>query len=56
MNKEKKKKLIKVPHTYVILVGLTVLISILSYIIPASTYDTVQVGERTVVDPNLPLC
>lgn len=52
MNTTKKKKLFKVPHTYVILVGLTILIAILSYIIPASTYDTVQIGDRTVVDPN----
>ena len=52
MNTTKKKKLFKVPHTYVILVGLTILIAILSYIIPASTYDTVQIGDRTVVDPS----
>lgn len=52
MDTTKKKKRVKVPHTYVILVTITIIIAILSYIIPASTYDTIEVGERTVVDPS----
>ncbi len=51
-NKEAQAKTFKMPHTYVILIGITICIAILSYFIPASNYDTVQVGEQTVVDPN----
>ncbi|MDO5714938.1 MAG: C4-dicarboxylate ABC transporter permease, partial [Tissierellia bacterium] len=47
-----KKKARKVPHTYVILIGLVLVISLLSYIVPASTYDMMEVNGRTVVDPD----
>lgn len=48
----KKKQRSKIPHTYVILFLLIVIISVLSYIIPASSYDMVEVGDRMVVDPD----
>lgn len=50
-NKPKKKKF-RVPHTYVILVLLVFIISVLSYIVPASNYDMMEVAGREVVDPN----
>ncbi len=52
---EKAKKKFAVPHTYILLLILILVFSILSYIIPAGVYDmvtiTVEGGtERTVVD------
>ena len=48
----KKKSLLRVPHTYVILFGLVVLLAALSYVVPASTYDMMTVGDREVVNPD----
>lgn len=49
---EKKKGFRKVPHTYVILFSLVLIISILTWILPASTYDMVELESgRKVVDP-----
>ncbi len=52
---EKKKKG-KVPHTYVILFAMIILMALLTYIIPAGQYQKVEIetesGTRTVVDPN----
>ncbi|MDO5037775.1 MAG: Na+/H+ antiporter NhaC family protein [Tissierellia bacterium] len=47
---EKKASKPRVPHTYVILIGLMILISILSYIVPASNYDMMEINGREVVD------
>jgi uncharacterized ion transporter superfamily protein YfcC len=46
-------KKFKVPHTYVILIGVILLMAILTYIIPAGVYDRVKdpATGRTVVDP-----
>lgn len=50
----KKKKLFKVPHTYVILFLVILTMAILTYIIPAGSYERVQDPNtgRTVVDPS----
>jgi len=54
MKKTAKKKLIKVPHTYVILFSVIIIMSILTYVIPAGQFDRVQDPNtgRTVVDGN----
>ncbi|WP_300359060.1 AbgT family transporter [Fusobacterium sp.] len=48
-----KKKAFKLPHTFIILTIFISVISILSYIIPAGTYERI-IGEdgRAIVDPN----
>ncbi|MDL2294035.1 C4-dicarboxylate ABC transporter permease, partial [Ruminococcaceae bacterium OttesenSCG-928-D13] len=50
---EKKKKGFKVPHTYVILFLIVILMAVLSWIIPAGQYDRVlnEATGRNVVDP-----
>lgn len=49
----KKKKKMHVPHTFIILLGLILLISILTYIIPAGAYDRYpdEATGRMLVDP-----
>ncbi len=48
-----KKKKFKVPHTYVILFAVILIMSILTYIVPAGEYDRIEdpATGRTVVDP-----
>jgi len=46
----KKKKGFSVPHVYVLLLGLILLCSILTYVIPAGQYDMTTVGTREVID------
>ena len=47
---DKKKKAWKMPHTYAIIVTLIIICTILTYIVPAGTYDRVVNDEgRTVV-------
>ena len=48
MNKEKKG--FPVPHVYVILLGLILICSLLSYVVPAGQYDMMDVNGREVVD------
>ena len=52
---EKKKKG-KVPHTYVILFAMIILMALLTYVIPAGQYQKIEIetesGKRTVVDPD----
>ena len=45
------KKKFKSPNTYFILSSILVIMAILTWIIPASEYNTMMVGEREVVDP-----
>lgn len=47
------KKRLKVPHTYVILFSVILIMAILTYIIPAGEYDRIkdEATGRTVVDP-----
>lgn len=54
MEKVAKRRLFKVPHTYVILFSVIIIMSILTYVIPAGQFDRVQDPntERTVVDPD----
>lgn len=54
---EQKKKF-NVPHVYILLLALILLFSVLSYVIPAGSYDMMTIidnpetgHERTVVDP-----
>jgi len=51
---EKKKKGIKVPHTYVILVALVLICALATWFVPAGAYDKVvdENTGRTVVDPD----
>jgi uncharacterized ion transporter superfamily protein YfcC len=53
MEKEVKKKKFKVPHTYVILFCMIIIVAILTYVIPAGQYQKVESSTgRMVVDPN----
>lgn len=48
---EKKKKGFKMPHTFVILIACILLVAIGTYLIPAGTYDRVEMPDgRMVVD------
>ena len=49
-----KKKGLKVPHTYVILVALVLICAVATWIVPAGTYDRVvdEATGRKVVDPS----
>ena len=56
---EQRKKKFNVPHVYILLLALILIFSILSYIIPAGTYDMMTIvdnpetgHEREVVDPD----
>ncbi len=48
MEKTKVKR--KVPHTFVILISITLIVSLLSYIVPSGEYDMIEVDGRQVVD------
>lgn len=47
---ETQKKKFKMPHTYVILVIVILIMTACTYFIPAGEYDRVEVDGRTVVD------
>lgn len=47
---EKQKKKFQVPHVYILLIGLILFCSLLSYIIPAGVYDVMEVGGKEVLD------
>lgn len=49
---EKKKISLKMPHAYVLIIGLIILMGLLTYIIPAGVYDTMEVNGKNVIDPN----
>lgn len=42
---------IRIPHTYVLLISLTVLSAILTWVIPAGRYETAVERGRTLIDP-----
>ncbi len=46
-----KKRKFVVPHVYVIIMVLLLLATIATWIIPAGTYDMIEVNGRNVVDP-----
>ncbi|MBR0139998.1 MAG: YfcC family protein [Firmicutes bacterium] len=52
MDTEKKKIKFKMPHAYVLIVGLVIIMGILTYIIPAGVYDSIEVNGKKVLDPN----
>lgn len=53
MVKETKNKKFKVPHTYVIIFSLIIIMALLTYVIPAGQYQKVKgPNDRMVVDPN----
>ncbi len=47
---EEKKKKFAVPHVYILLFALIAICSILTYIIPAGSYDMMMVDKREVVN------
>ncbi len=53
---ERKKKKFKVPHTYVLLFALIIIMALLTYVIPAGQYEKMEIetetGKRMVVDPD----
>lgn len=49
---EKTKKKFEMPHVYVILLSIILLATVLTWIIPAGTYDFVEVNGKNVVDPD----
>lgn len=53
MAAENKKKL-KMPHIFIILYGIILIVSLLSYVIPAGEYDRVldEATGRMIIDPN----
>lgn len=52
MEETKKKKGFSVPHVYSLLIGLVLICALLTYIIPAGTYDMMTTADgRSVVDP-----
>lgn len=42
----------KMPHAYVLIVGLIIIAAVLTYILPAGVYDKIEVDGRKVVDPH----
>ncbi len=52
--KTERKKKFKVPHTFIILLGLILVVAVLTYVIPAGTYDRHydEATGRQLVDPN----
>lgn len=50
---EKQKKKFKVPHTYVILFSVVMVMALLTYLVPAGEYDRVkdEATGRTIIDP-----
>jgi uncharacterized ion transporter superfamily protein YfcC len=53
MEKEVKKTKFKIPHTYVILFAMIIIMALLTYVIPAGQYQKVESATgRMVVDPD----
>lgn len=54
LKRKKENKVMKVPHTYVLIFCIILLVTALTYIIPAGEYDRVEdaVTGRTIVDPD----
>lgn len=51
---ETKKKFLSMPHTYVLLLCIIIIVAILTYVIPSGEYDRVldEKTNRTIVDPD----
>ena len=52
MNNNKPKKKLVVPDVYILLFMIILICVVLSYVIPAGTYDMMEVDGREVVDPD----
>lgn len=50
--KEQKKKKDKMPHVFTILIALIIVTGLLTYIVPAGSFERVVVDGTTVVDPD----
>ena len=48
MNQKKRK--FEVPHVYILLMALILLCGLLSYVVPAGQYDTVEANGREIID------
>jgi uncharacterized ion transporter superfamily protein YfcC len=51
-NPESKPWYKRIPHAVTMLFGIIILVTILTYILPAGTYERVSVGEKIVVVPD----
>lgn len=51
VNVEKKKFKLKMPHTFVLLFCIAVVAGLLTYVIPAGSYDRIDFEGRQIVDP-----
>lgn len=47
----KKKKGLKIPHTFIVLLSITLLMTILTWVIPAGEFERMDLNGRTVVVP-----
>ncbi|MBM6613787.1 YfcC family protein [Desemzia sp. RIT804] len=47
-----KQRRSRIPHTFVTLIAFTIVMAILTYILPAGQFERTEVGGRTVVIPN----
>lgn len=48
---EKKKTPFKIPHTYVLLIGVMLVMAILTWIVPAGQFERIEQGGRTIAIP-----
>lgn len=53
LNGQKKKRKFKVPHTYVLLFGIIIFATILTYVLPAGEFNRIEneATGRTVIEP-----
>lgn len=50
MKNTQAKRPLKVPHVYILLLGMILFFAILSYIVPAGQYDMITVDDREIID------
>lgn len=50
MKNTQTKRPLKVPHVYILLLGMILFFAILSYIVPAGQYDMITVDDREIID------
>lgn len=48
---EKKKFSFKIPHTYVLLIGVMLVMALLTWIVPAGQFERIEQGGRTIAVP-----
>ena len=47
---EKSKKKLAIPHVYVLLLAIIAIFAVLSYIVPAGSYEMTKQGDREIID------